>query len=226
VASAAFHALEIALGEVEHLLAVLPGQGPLRGRLARARVVGRASVVLLASHFERFFYALNEEAISFLNARNVPSNEIPEPMRLLQCANIIDRLSETQWQNRAAQLAAFAGDDARLWIDGETGILKHDALLTWMKSPKPTDLLRYFSYWGINDVFTAVTRKRATRARMFLLVSELVDKRNDIAHGDATAQATKLDVQRYAGTVRTFCARVDRLLSVWIERRFRNGRPW
>ncbi len=44
---------------------------------------------------------------------------------------------------------------------------------------------------------------------MYLLVSELIDKRNNIAHGDSAEQATTSDVQRYAKTVMTFCSRAE-----------------
>ena len=67
----------------------------------------------------------------------------------------------------------------------------------------------YFAYWGIPDIFEHITRSATTRGRMYLLVSELIDKRNTIANGESAEQATKSDVQRYAKTVMTFCSRAD-----------------
>ena len=42
---------------------------------------------------------------------------------------------------------------------------------------------RYFAYWGIPDIFEHITRSATTRGRLYLPVSELIDKRNNIAHG-------------------------------------------
>jgi hypothetical protein len=223
--SAAMVSLTVAVQEVQDLLSATLSSGPLRLRWARARVIGRASVVLLASHFERYFYAVNEEAIGFLNGR-IASQNIPEPLRLLHSADAIDRVLNTQWDNRAPQLTAFITDEAWLWSNGQTGTMRADKLLIWMNSPKPSALVRYFRYWGIPDIFTHITRTPATRGRMYLLVTELVDKRNNIAHGDATEQATRLDVKRYAATVLKFCGRADRALGLVIANRFRLGRPW
>src|SRR5262245_25212618 len=105
--SAAFQALTVAVEEVKNLLGAQLSTGPIPQRLARARVVGRASVVLLASHFERYLYAVNEEAVTFLNDQKVQCDAIPEQIRLLHSVEPIDRFLETQWLNRASQLGTF-----------------------------------------------------------------------------------------------------------------------
>jgi hypothetical protein len=224
--SAALQSITTSVSEVQDLLSALLTAGPVRMRLKRARVIGRAGVVLLSSHFERYFYTVNEEAVAYLNAQGVRSNALPEGLRLLHSAEPIDRMLETQWQNRAAQLTAFVRDESWLWAPGQTGTIRAERLLAWMKSPKPAELVRYYRYWGIPDIFAHVTRSANTRGRMHLLVSELVDKRNNIAHGDAAEQATRVDILRYSKTVLTFCARSDRALGLAIANRFGVGRPW
>lgn len=224
--SAAIQSLAVSVEEVEHLLSALESAGPIGPRLDRARVVGRAGVVLLSSHFERYLYAVNEEAVAFINSTKVPSERVPAPIRLLHCREPIDKLGGTEWTNRTGQLVSFVDEDSWLWSAGRTGSIKPDRLLAWMRSPKPAALIRYFGYWGVTDIFKAVTRTPNTRTRMAFLVSELVDKRNNIAHGDFTAQATKVDVQRYAHTVLTFCGRADKVLARAIKKTFDAGLPW
>jgi RiboL-PSP-HEPN len=138
----------------------------------------------------------------------------------------IDDLSKTGWERRSDKLKSFVAEDGWLWSPGTAGSLFHDRLLTWMKSPGPESLIRYFKSWGVDDIFTAVTRSPTTRSALWLGVKGLVDLRNKIAHGDYDAQATQSDVKRYMGFARQFCERADRRLATQIVRSFNVPRPW
>lgn len=82
--SNALSALVTAVEEVRHLVSAAPkGRGsPLRPN-PTVRAIGRASVVLLSSHFERYIYAVNEEATLFINSRGVNGEALPEQLRLV-----------------------------------------------------------------------------------------------------------------------------------------------
>ncbi len=83
-----------------------------------------------------------------------------------------------------------------------------------------------FKLWGVSDIFSAITRQPHTRQRMWLKLEELVDKRNDIAHGDSGAEATYQDIASYVAVVRTFCTRADRVLSRVLVPYAGGTRPW
>src|SRR5436305_75768 len=68
---------------------------------ATARAIGRASVVLLSSHLERYVYAVNEQAASVLNTSGVAGNDIPEVLRLLHSRQSVEALIATGWERRA-----------------------------------------------------------------------------------------------------------------------------
>jgi hypothetical protein len=72
----------------------------------------------------------------------------------------VEELGQTSWENRTNKLQTFILQDGWLWADQTTGILVHDRLLIWMKSPSPRNLVRYFKLWGTQDIFDAITRAR------------------------------------------------------------------
>jgi len=217
-----------ALDEVSHLgNASHPTLAPNAPEsLSLARAVGRGQIVLLSSHFERYFYAVNEELVAFLNVRQLNGSRLPVNVRLLHSAVPVDELGKTGWEQRLEKLETFATEDGWLWTQNAPGALLHERLLVWMKAPKPESLVRYYRYWGVDDIFTAVTRRKNTRSALWLSVRGLVELRNNIAHGDFAAQATQADVRRYVAQARQFCERADRTLATQIGRAFAVPRPW
>jgi hypothetical protein len=225
--SASLEGLDRALAEIVDLRrADESTDGASSATLKLARAVGRSQVVLLSSHFERYLHAVNEEAIAFVNASGVSAATLPDSLKVLHSKQPIDHLAETGWEQRAEHLTKFVTSDGWLWGVGEVGTLTPARLLAWMKAPKPESLVRYYRYWGIQNIFEMITRSPVTKNRLWLGIQELVDKRNNIAHGDFLAQATQLDIQRYLQSVRVFCGRADLRLAAVITRLCRGARPW
>jgi hypothetical protein len=226
--SAAVVSLRAAVQEVAILQAANPsptGSAPQKPDLTR--VIGRACVVLLSSHFERYIYAVNEEAVDRIRNSGAHSSMIPLDIRLQHSRQPIDELGATEWVQRRQGLEALSTTEAPLWIvNGISSKLQSDRLLTWMRSPKCREIVRYYRLWGITDIFTAVTRKPHTRSDLWLQLTSLVDKRNSIAHGDATTEATQEDIRTYRRSVVTFCSSADTVLSRRLARLFGFPRPW
>jgi len=190
------------------------------------RVVGRASVVLLSSHFERYVYSVNEEAATHINASGVLGSRLPEVVRLLHSRPTVDGLLETGWERRTQQLEAFVQAEGWLWTAGMAGALDHKRLLLWMKAPTPANLVRYYRCWGIENIFDAITRAAHTRKDLWLKIDELVRKRNNIAHGDPTTEATHADVRSYRDSALRFCERADKHLASALAPLTGGARPW
>lgn len=229
MASEALAGLMLGLEEIRALQKANPspvaGGGLTRPEVTRA--MGRAQVVLLSSHYERYLYALNEEAAAFLIRSGVCAGQLPLELRMLHSRDVLDDLSQVQWDRREDGLRAFALVEAPIWNDEAVlRTLEHQRLLSWMKSPKCRSVQRLFRQWGITDVFSSITRKPTTRAHLWLHLSELVDKRNNIAHGDPTTEATYLDIVRYMSAVRTFCERADQTMARHLARLRGGNRPW
>lgn len=191
------------------------------------RAIGRSQVVLLSGHFERYLREVNEEAISYLCAQSVQVEELPLSVRLRHARSPVDDLFERAWERRELALRAFASTEARLWIDGAV-VSELDAgrLLEWMKTPNSKNVQRYFRQWGLDDIFSSVTRKESVRADLWLRLDELVDKRNNIAHGDLTVEATHMDVVRFLSALRRFVPRIDARFARILGRVAGGDAPW
>lgn len=227
MSSRALQTLLQALEEVDELQRTNPTPvGAAPAQPAVTRVVGRASVVLLSSHFERYVYSVNEEAVDAVNNLPVSGSDLPHGIKILHSKVAIDALALTGWERRGRQLEAFVTAEGWLWGSQTSGALRHDNLLLWMKAPTPTELVRYYGMWGIRNIFDDITRTPHTRKDLWLKIEELVSKRNNIAHGDATTEATQADVRSYRLHARKFCESADRRLARQLARIFDIARPW
>lgn len=226
--SDALRNLHSGLTEIDNLQRANPspqeGSGLRRPDVVRA--IGRSEVVLLSSHFERFIYALNEEAVDLICASKVQSLSLPDKLRLEHAKSVVDDLASTGWEKRASKLRDYSLRESWLWDDSATvQHLEADRLLAWMKAPTSKSLVRAFRLWGIENIFATITNKPTHRQRFFLRIDELVEKRNNIAHGDLTVQATYLDIIQYRGTVKGFAERADRALARQLAK-ITCTRPW
>jgi RiboL-PSP-HEPN len=161
-----------------------------------------------------------------LNGRNIASSALSDRLKLLHSRYPIDELSEMNWENRSQRLLSFIAEDGWLWSTGTNGLLSHGRLLAWLRAPRPGDLQRYYRCWDIEDIFSRITRTPSARSKLWLGVQELVDIRNNIAHGDFTAQPTQADIQRYTVSARTFCERADGQLARALGKLTIGDRPW
>ncbi|HEY3924705.1 MAG TPA: HEPN domain-containing protein [Acidothermaceae bacterium] len=193
-----------------------------------AKAHGRACTVLLSSHFERYLYAVNEEAVDWLNANPYPLSALPEEIILLHSQDAIDDLGRTGWLKRATKLREFLLTDGPLWAPASsTGSLDHSRLLTWMKTPKPYEVLRFYRQYGIDDVFTSITRSKQARSELWLTINELVEKRNNIAHGDMQTESLPSSITTYTNVVVRFTESADKLLARNLRRRCGTlAAPW
>ncbi len=206
--------LTAGLGEVALIRAELLGRRRRLSIDSTERALGRSCVVLLVSHLEAYIYGLTEQLCQHIHDCGLLSTALPERLRLRHTKGVVEELSATAWERRADKLREFVQYEAPLWDStAASPLLNHERLLAAMKTPRAKPLVAYFSHWGVDDVFSAVTRSPTTRARLRLTVGELGQKRNDIAHGDYSTEATPGDVARYLEAVRILATRVDRLMA-------------
>jgi hypothetical protein len=152
--SQALLAFDDALDEIRDLGRVArPSLSERAESLRIARAVGRAQVVLLSSHFKRYFYAVNEEAVEFVNAQNISAALLSSRLKLLHSRYPIDEIAAMDWERRSERLVSFIAEDGWLWSSSGNGTLLHNRLLTWLRAPKPDELRRYYRYWNIEVIY-------------------------------------------------------------------------
>ncbi len=226
--SNALENLEIGLAEIQALQRANPspqqGSGLKRPEVVRA--MGRSEIVLLSSHFERYIRALNEEAVDSVCNSSMTAADLSERLKLQHARHAIDKIYEITWERRADALTDYSARESWLWeAAAPISMLDSSRLLTWMKAPTAKNVIRAFGLWGIPDIFRAITRKPIHYGRLRLRIDELVEKRNNIAHGDFTVEATYLDVVQYTSAVRRFCTSADLRLASQLSRTL-HTRPW
>lgn len=227
MASAAFADLAVSLDEIRALQRANPTPtGSAPSLPATTRAVGRSSVVLLTAHFDRYLRRVHEEAVGAIVASAVTADSVPERLRLEHSRVTLQEIVEVSWERRGPRLQALAVE-AELWQPGGSVVgLQHEKTLQWMSSPGSDFVIRLFQLWEIDDIFGAITRKATTRSHFWLRLSELVDKRHSIAHGDYATEATQSEVKTYLGAVETFCQRADGVLARQLKRAFGIALPW
>ena len=214
MASDALTGLKLGLDEVTDLIRADPTpRGGMSPDPALTRSVTRACIVILCGHFEQYLRAINEGVTELINLSQIEGDALPERVRLQHSQVAIDELAGMEWTHRADALQQFVHVDAWLWGQTMKGPLDHARIIRWMRTPGPNEVLRLYQLWGIPDVFTAITRSDRWRSDFFLRLDELVRKRNNIAHGDLTVEATIGDIRAYRLTVAAFCDRADRRLA-------------
>lgn len=228
MASKAFAALQVGLAEIDALQRANPspeqGSGLKRPEIVRA--IGRSEIVLLYSHFERYIRDLNEEAVDSVCSSEIFSDDLTERLRLEHARHAIETIAAIAWERRAAALTDYSTRESWLWdVHAPVGSLDASRLLSWMKAPTTKNVIRAFKLWGIPDIFKAITRKDVYYGRLRLRLDELVEKRNNIAHGDFTVEATYLDVAQYVAAVRKFGVSSDRRLARQLSAILRSP-PW
>src|SRR5437016_1385309 len=124
MASASLASFDDGIAEVRDLQAAAPKPtAGTPGSLKQTRAVGRASVVILASHLEGYIDSINLEAAGVVNAAGIAATQLSEAIRLLHSKSAVDAITETSWegQPRAKRLEDFISSDAWLWGTGRPG---------------------------------------------------------------------------------------------------------
>jgi len=227
MSSGAYSTLQLGLEEVSDLIKADPTpRGGISPEPSVSRAVLRSAVVLLCGHFERYIRSVNEEAIELINNSKIEDGSLPVTLRLEHSKVAIDEMSQMQWTNRANALSEFVTSEAWLWGEAPQGQLAHSKILSWLKTPSAKRIGRFYRTWGIDDIFDLITRKEHIKRWFSLKITELAEKRNNIAHGDFSTEATREELVDYKKVIAIFSKRVDRRMHRILSKELGISCPW
>lgn len=214
----AFEVFEDGTTEVGLLreLAVAAERG---GSTDEANALCRAAVVLLVSHFESFLKSVAEEFVDSVGTGDVRSGQLPRGLRevhtLPRLADIIASRDDEQRSGmlkRLGQIAALWNEDAKP-PKGALNAATFSRLVTSARADVIDDLfLRMGNRTHVceGDIEMSDANGDIVTASIQFSLRDVVDCRNDIAHGKADRKPTPDDVNRYLIFLRAFSERLQR----------------
>jgi hypothetical protein len=207
------------LAEVQTLLGrrpIVPESHRNRQEQEEAGAVNRAAVVLLCAHFEGYLGDLAEDVVDYLNGNAPALSDIPDALLACQVDDELETIfGMTDRARRVSRTTSLIESFGTMWV-GNTlsgSPLKADALVGDLGNPKPRAVQRLFDRIGIEAVLdqVAISSGNATWR-----LNELVDGRNDIAHGRERSVLDG-DVKRDLRFVRDLSVELDELTNSHLQ---------
>lgn len=237
------HALESysefidSLREVETLLATRPstplGSGTPDSHTQERELINaitRACVVMLVAHFEGFVKASLTELIDEICRAKPPARRLPEALLELHTRERIHEIFGTEGPERIHRTRRLFTTYAQLWDADRTvnpQLLSAKVLTRQFTNAKPEVLEAVFSLLDVNDVIAeanthvnlaiAAREDDATSLRVDVKLTEIVERRNKIAHGDRTEKPTPVEVEGYVIFLRDLAQFVSTIVARRIE---------
>ena len=203
------------VAEVDELTRCAPDQTV---SLTGYNAVFRAAVVLLVSHFESYLKGLAEEHVDWLSDGERQSSRIPIRLRELYSIPRLEEIAKSQDATQRASLLKKLDELTCLWKETAKpprGLLRPKTLVRVVTSASPEVIDSLFEYLG--DGRTACDGEidfeidgDVASLRIRLALSDVIECRNAIAHGDATRIVTEVDLARYRAFLTSLAQRLDR----------------
>ena len=191
----------------------------------RTNALNKAATVALCSAIEGYIEGVFDEGWDFLHATGIAVERLPDELRARIFLDRVEGILESRrrFAKLNSRIRKFFEREGHLWQAGTP----FDALKSGVEefsgqfqNSLPKGIVRLFRLYGISDIFIEIQRETGHSLRADTLVptmKELVEKRNGIAHGDATVIPTALDVTRYFNAGRVTCRHIDVAAGIQLE---------
>lgn len=187
--------------------------------LSRANAARRASVVLLIAHFESYLKSIAEEFVDYLSSGTLESKLMPPALRELHTMVLVRNIQNSASLTERSSHFKKLGQAAQLWNDDakpSRGALRAELLSRVVTSAKPDKIDLLFQIMGgpgkvcDGDIDLKLPDVGPSTLNIRRGVLDVVECRDDIAHGDSSRKPTSQDVERYVALLETLADRLDR----------------
>jgi hypothetical protein len=211
-------------GEVSLLVSRAAALERSKDALTRGKEIDalcRGALVLLSSHIEAYIKELGESALDAIYSKQVCRSKISQPFFYYVSRENIDPIKQSDGaESIANSVFRFIRNDVHLWSDtGEfpAPILAED-FNRGFSNPKFDKIKGYFGRFGYKDYRTDFFRNLRASANPIIAALDLVvDTRNAIAHGVASATKTPKEVRGLIAATTIFCRTTDIVFADWFK---------
>jgi RiboL-PSP-HEPN len=195
IQSPAFKGFQENLEEIKTIMSLFEiDTGDLRKRLVNESLC-RAALVLLCSHVENFFETLITDILVFHELNETPISKLPEKLKVSQVLKVSDSLNSSypgdKWKLIQIVRSNKFADDAEKCNLGD---FDQDIQIKGFASPGSKEVELLFSNVGINKVWEII-EKKSSSSRLKLALNGFVNRRHNIAHGNAGDKPTPDDIK-------------------------------
>lgn len=210
MSSQSFQDLTARLTEVKTLAGLDPSRAGDNTQAHVSNAINRACVLLLSAHLEGFIEDLVQEGLDFVVANGCPVDHLPLILRALHAERHLRELEPMKDRNaRAPRIQRLFQEESALWVVGsavQAAMIKQALVRAEMSNPGSNEIKAFLRYL---DVDIEGSLKAAGEMHLLGRVNGLIQKRNEVAHGEVSATATALDVDTYVQVVADLCRHIE-----------------
>lgn len=181
----------------------------------------RGAIVLLSSHIEAYVKELGEHTLDTIYARKVCRSRLGHGFFYHISRTKIEPIrSSTGSESIGANVFKFMDEDGKMWSRTshfEAPISSAD-FNSDFGNPTFERVKRYLSRFGYADFRQDFFRLlRADAQPLVTNLDQIIDTRNSIAHGEASATKTPNEVKEMVKAAISFCRATDKLFGDWCK---------
>lgn len=184
----------------------------------------RGAIVLLSSHVEAYVRDLGKLALEALYTKRIDRAGLVPRLFYHISKDVLDEMSDTTDHDRMAdKVFSFLANDGGYWDKGGPFIneIPYERFNRGFSNPKFEKLCTYFNRFGYSDYkrdFRGILKAQSSITENML--DQLVQARNNIAHGDHAVTKTPAELDQMITIISACCRTTDKVFADWWKTKY------